>query len=257
VRTLSHALYWDTLDPYHYVRIAGRLDERTELLIVGGEDHKTGHDGDEGDARVNALEEWARRHFTVGARRYVWSGQVIEPADGVAFIGRSPGDEHVYTVTGDSGHGMTHGTLAALVIDALAHGRESAWADLYDPTRKPPLRAIKEYGRENLDVAARYADWLTGGEVASTDDIANGAGAIVRDGMHKLAAFRDADGALHVRNATCPHLGCIVQWNTLEATWDCPCHGSRFDAFGKLLNGPANVDLEMPPRAMRARRARQ
>ena len=239
---VPRALYWDTLDPYHYARIAGALTARTELLIVGGEDHKTGQ-ADDAELRVGALEQWARLHFPVQSRACVWSGQVMEPADGLAFIGKEPGEKHLYVVTGDSGNGMTHGTLAGILLNDLIAGRENPWSGLYDPLRKPPLRAIKEYGRENLNVAARYADWLTRGEVESTDAIVNESGAIVRQGLRKLAAFRDALGELHVCDATCPHLGCVVQWNHLEHSWDCPCHGSRFDPYGRVINGPANSDL--------------
>jgi Rieske Fe-S protein len=168
----------------------------------------------------------------------------MEPADGVAFIGRNPGDaDNVYIATGDSGMGMTHGTVAGLLLTQLIVGRPSPWAELYDPARKM-LRAPLEYARENLNVAAQYLeDYLGPGEVHSTDELAPGCGAILRRGLTKIAAYRDDDGALHEYSAVCPHLGCIVAFDAVEKTWDCPCHGSRFDHFGRVIVGPANRNL--------------
>jgi Rieske Fe-S protein len=120
-------------------------------------------------------------------------------------------------------------------------GKENPWAEIYDPKRKS-LGALKEMVRENLNVAVQYGDWITPGE-SSFDDIAHGEGRIVRMGTHKVAAYRDDKGLLHLRDATCTHLKCIVDWNSIEKSWDCPCHGSRFDAEGRVLNGPALADL--------------
>jgi glycine/D-amino acid oxidase-like deaminating enzyme/nitrite reductase/ring-hydroxylating ferredoxin subunit len=240
---LPHRLYWDTEDPYHYVRLAAQDNAANELLIVGGEDHKTGQDDDQA-ARWQALEQWARQHFPqVQTTALRWSGQIIEPADGVAYIGRNPGDKHVYIATGDSGNGMTHGTLAGILLNDLLAGRDNPWADLYSPQRKPPLGALTEYGRENLNVVAQYREWATPGDIESIENIPRGRGALLRAGLHKIAAFRDDDGKLHLHQATCPHLGCIVQWNAAESSWDCPCHGSRFDGCGRVLNGPAISNL--------------
>jgi glycine/D-amino acid oxidase-like deaminating enzyme/nitrite reductase/ring-hydroxylating ferredoxin subunit len=240
---LAPALYWDTHDPYHYLRVAADAATGTHCLIVGGEDHKTGQAGD-GEARLQRLEEWARARVpAAGACVCRWSGQVLEPADGLAFIGRNPGDENIYIATGDSGNGMTHGTIAGLLLVDLLTAKANPWAGLYDPARKPPLKALGEYGQENLNVAAQYTDWLTGSEVSDARAIPVGGGAIVRDGLHKLAMFRDGGGRLHACDATCPHLGCLVNWNPLEQSWDCPCHGSRFDALGGLLCGPATRGL--------------
>jgi Rieske Fe-S protein len=176
---------------------------------------------------------------------YRWSGQVMESADGIAFIGRNPGDpRNVFIATGDSGMGMTHGTIAGILITDLIMGRESSWAPLYDPSRKT-LRAFLKYAGENINVAAQYVEgYLTGGDVGSSEEIAQGEGAVIRRGIAKLAVYRDEQGTLHERSAVCPHLGCIVRWNSLEKTWDCPCHGSRFDRYGRVINGPANSHLE-------------
>jgi glycine/D-amino acid oxidase-like deaminating enzyme/nitrite reductase/ring-hydroxylating ferredoxin subunit len=240
--SVTKALYWDTADPYHYVRLHD--DGTGELLIVGGEDHKSGqaHDGNERFAR---LEQWTRERFPMaGEIALRWSGQVMETTDGVAFIGGNPGDAaNVYIATGDSGMGMTHGTIAGILLTDLIVRRASPWAPLYDPARKM-LRAPLEYAKENLNVAAQYVeDYLGSGDVDSADALAPGQGAIVRRGLAKIAAYRDYDGVLHERSAVCPHLGCIVAFDDVEKTWDCPCHGSRFDRYGRVIVGPANRDL--------------
>jgi glycine/D-amino acid oxidase-like deaminating enzyme/nitrite reductase/ring-hydroxylating ferredoxin subunit len=239
---VTTALYWDTGDPYHYIRLHP-LDATHDLLIVGGEDHKTGQ-ADDIEQRHPRLEQWTRERFpSVGEVAYVWAGQVMEPVDGLAFIGRNPLDrENVYTVTGDSGNGMTHGTIAGMLITDLILGRHNAWASLYDPGRVT-LRATGEFAKEAVNMAAQYADHLTGGDVGAVEQIAKDSGAVLRRGVLKVAVYRDAAGALHERSAICPHLGCVVAWNPAEKTWDCPCHGSRFDKFGTVINGPANVGL--------------
>jgi Rieske Fe-S protein len=179
----------------------------------------------------------------IEAVTYRWSGQVMEPVDGLAFIGPNPGDApNVYIATGDSGNGMTHGTLAGMLLADLIQGRENEWATLYDPARVT-LRAAKEFASENLNVAAQYADYATPGDVDSPDAIQPGEGAVIRRGLAKVAVYRDEAGALHERSAVCTHLGCVVAWNAGEKSWDCPCHGSRFDPFGRVVNGPAISDL--------------
>jgi glycine/D-amino acid oxidase-like deaminating enzyme/nitrite reductase/ring-hydroxylating ferredoxin subunit len=235
--SVPRALYWDAADPYHYVRLADTAEG--ELLIVGGEDHKTGHH-DDAEERWRCLEEWTRARFPLEAVLHRWSGQVLEPVDSLAFLGRDPaGLENVYVATGDSGHGMTHGTIAGLLITDLIAGRENAWATLYDPSRIT-VSAGREFLRENLNVAAQYADWVKAGDAAASGEVLPGDGAVLRRGLKLIAAFRDETGRLHERSATCPHLGCVVDWNRAEKTWDCPCHGSRFAAVdGRVLNGPA------------------
>ena len=240
---VPRGLYWDNLDPYHYVRLAS--DDAGEVLLVGGQDHKTGQ-ADDQEHRFALLVEWTRKHFPMATEiAYRWSGQVLEPVDGMAFIGRNPGDENIYIATGDSGNGMTHGTVAGILITDLVMGRDNMWTKLYDPSRKS-LRSAGEFLRENLNVAVQYVkDYVSPGEVQTPDEIRPGSGAVMRDGAKKIACYKDDTGAVHMRSAICTHLYCIVDWNDTEKTWDCPCHGSRFDAYGKVVNGPAIVDL--PP----------
>ncbi len=238
------ALYWDTEDPYHYIRVvAGAATGGADLLVVGGEDHKTGQADDTAE-RHGRLEAWARERFAmVEECEFVWGGQVMEPADGVAFIGINPLDaNNVYIATGDAGMGLTHGTIAGMLLSDLILGRANEWAKLYDPSRKP-VRAVGEYLKEAANMAAQYGDWLTGGDVDSAEAIAKDSGAVLRKGMTKVAVYRDDHGRLHELSAVCPHLGCIVQWNDAEKTWDCPCHGSRFQKNGTVIQGPANSNL--------------
>ena len=238
--SVPHVLLWDTPDPYHYVRMQRANDgNEGELLIVGGEDHKTGQARDF-YARFGKLEAWARECFPmIRDIPLRWSGQVMEPIDGLAFIGRNPGDDNVYIATGDSGNGLTHGTIAGMLLRDLITDTDNAYATLYDPSRKT-LNAATEFARENVNVAAQYADHATPGDVKSLDAIAPGSGAILRRGLKQIAAFRDESGTLHQDAAICTHLGCIVTWNSTEQSWDCPCHGSRFDRLdGAVLNGPA------------------
>jgi glycine/D-amino acid oxidase-like deaminating enzyme/nitrite reductase/ring-hydroxylating ferredoxin subunit len=242
-RGLPDALIWDTLDPYHYARLAGKSGpDGSDTLIVGGEDHKTGQEHD-GEERFGKLEAWAREHFpTAGEVTHKWAGQVLETLDGLAYIGRNPGDENVYVVTGDSGMGMTHGTIAALLVPELIAGNDHPWKDVFDPGRTP-VRAAGEFVSENANAAWQFTDYLTGSEVDSLEDIAPGTGAVVRMGLSKVAVYREENGDYHGCSAVCPHLGAIVHWNAAEKTWDCPAHGSRFDCHGKVKQGPANTDL--------------
>nr|WP_295382392.1 FAD-dependent oxidoreductase [Pseudoxanthomonas sp.] len=240
---LPDALYWDDGDPYHYVRlqVPGDASEPVQV-IVGGEDHKTGQDDD--PTAYARLQEWAKVRFPhIDRFTHAWSGQILEPVDGLAFIGRDPDNDNVYLVTGDSGNGITHGTLAGLLLTDLIQGRDNPWSALYDPGRKP-VRGAGEWLRENANAALQFRDWLRPGEVASADDIGRGSGAVLRRGLHRIAAYRAADGRLHTFNARCPHLGCVVRWSSEEKSWDCPCHGSRFDAAsGAILNGPTSEPL--------------
>jgi glycine/D-amino acid oxidase-like deaminating enzyme/nitrite reductase/ring-hydroxylating ferredoxin subunit len=239
--SIPPVLLWDTLDPYHYVRMQP-LSDRHDVLIVGGEDHRTGQAHDT-DVRFDSLEDWARNLFPfLGHVEFRWSGQVMEPVDAVAFIGRNPGSENVYIVTGDSGQGMTHGTIAGILIRDLIDGSPNEWIDLYDPSRKT-LKAAGEFARFNLNVAKQYLGYVTAGASRDGSTIPRGGGAVLRRGVQKVAAYCDESGEVHEFSAVCPHLGCIVDWNDTEKTWDCPCHGSRFSADGAVINGPANSGL--------------
>jgi glycine/D-amino acid oxidase-like deaminating enzyme/nitrite reductase/ring-hydroxylating ferredoxin subunit len=252
--SVTKALYWDTGDPYHYVRIESAaslrplpsspaVGEAEDILLIGGEDHKTGQEPDAA-SRFMRLKEWAVERFPMlQTIDFQWSGQILEPVDALAFIGSNPMDaNNVYIATGSSGNGMTYGAIAGILIRDLVLGRKNPWAALYDPSRIT-LGAVKEFAKENLNTATKYGDWLTPGDVDSVSEIAPGSGAITRRGLKKIAVYRDPSGCIHECSASCSHLGGVVAWNSAESSWDCPCHGSRFDPFGKVINGPAVQDL--------------
>ena len=254
--SVPQGLYWDTPDPYHYIRIQHAEDKSGheldyDILIVGGEDHKTGQAADT-EERFVRLEQWTRERFPMVERLdYRWSGQVIEPVDYMAYIGKNPGgDEHIWIATGDSGNGMTHGTIAGIILNELVQGRKHQWAQLYDPSRIR-LRATPEFVKENVNVAEQYKDWFTGSDAGDVAAIKPGGGAVIGRGRGKIAVYRDEGGDIHQLSAVCTHLYCIVHWNDTERTWDCPCHGSRFDPYGKVVNGPAIVGLSPASREPR------
>ena len=238
------AIVWDTEDPYHYVRFQpGKPGDAFDVAIVGGADHKTGQADDQAD-RWRDLESWTRERYPkAGAVRHHWSGQVFETADGLALIGLAPWNgPNVYVVTGDSGMGMTHGTIAGRLLTDLIAGRPSEAAALYSPSRSMP-GALKTLIAENVNLAAQYADWLRGGDVKNADEIPPGQGAVMQRGLTKLAVSKSADGVVTTVSAVCPHMGCVVRWNPGETTWDCPCHGSRFATDGTCLHGPSVSNL--------------
>ncbi|HEY8580734.1 MAG TPA: FAD-dependent oxidoreductase [Beijerinckiaceae bacterium] len=235
------ALYWDTEDPYHYVRFQPRA-EGGWWLISGGEDHKSGGPT-EWETRFQRLEAWTRARFPgMGEPAHRWSGQVMEPVDAAPFIGLNPGNKAVYVSTADSGEGITTGVVAGMLLGDLVLGKPNGWARTYAPNRKT-LRAVGQYISENATVAANITEHVRGGDVGAFDAIAPGQGAVVRQGLKKVAAYRDPAGALHLRSAVCTHASCIVHWNDFETCWDCPCHGSQFSVDGRVLNGPATMPL--------------
>lgn len=242
--SVPKGLYWDTANPYHYIRIQNHLtDPNLYWLLVGGEDHRTGQD-QAIEAKYNHLEEWARMRLpTMGKIEYRWSGQIYEPIDSLAFIGRNPGDTNIYIATGDSGNGITHGTIAGLLLPDLIMNKDNSWKSLYDPSRKT-LTAFSKFVHNSLNVSMQYGDWLTPGEIKEIDLLLPDEGKIMREGIKKIAVYKDRQNTIHVSSAFCPHLGGCIRWNHGEKSWDCPCHGSRFNGCGKVINGPAISDLK-------------
>lgn len=237
----SNHLFWDTEDPYHYIRRED-IDGET-YLIVGGEDHKTGQDGHT-ETHFRALEEWCRKRFEFDQVDFRWSGQIIHPVDGLPYIGRNSMSDNVFVATGYSGTGMTFGTVAGMLLSDLILGQKNPWEALFDATRVKPWAAALSYVSENVDFPTHLiSDRLTPGQEPKLDSLKENEGALIRVGAKKVAAYRDPEGQMHLLSPVCPHLGCYVHWNEAEKSWDCPCHGSRFDPVGKLLNGPAVTDL--------------
>ncbi len=254
-QALPSALWWDTGDeevntdipPYHYVR-CHPYNQEYDLLICGGEDHPTGLTEDlhiPEEHRYTLLEEWARTHFPILNTVYRWSGQVMEPMDSLAYIGRNPFDsDNIYIVTGDSGNGMTHGTIAGLLITDLIAGRQNSWEKIYSPWRLK-LKASGTFFKEFFGGLLAYLKQKPGDKDKITlDSLNRGEGKITEIRGEQLGIYRDEDLRLHIVSTECTHLKCTVSWNNDEKTWDCPCHGSRFTYDGKVINGPANTDLK-------------
>jgi glycine/D-amino acid oxidase-like deaminating enzyme/nitrite reductase/ring-hydroxylating ferredoxin subunit len=235
--SLPDALYWDTEEPYHYVRLQPGSRGK-DLVLVGGEDHKSGEAND-ADRRFERLEQWVRALIPqLGDVTHRWSGQVLDTIDYAGFIGRDPSSKYIYVATGDSGQGLTHGVMGAMLNTSLILEGKSSWAEVYAPGRTP-IRAAKNFVTENITALKNLAEYLAPGEVASVNALKPGDGGIVRQGLKKIAAYRDRDGGLHLRSAACTHLGCHLHWNSFETCWDCPCHGSMFDVDGQPINAPA------------------
>jgi glycine/D-amino acid oxidase-like deaminating enzyme/Rieske Fe-S protein len=241
--TVAKGLYWDTLDPYHYIRLQPGIGAQ-DILIVGGEDHKTGQD-ENPELRFNKLEAWTRARFPMATElAYHWSGQIMEPIDCLGFLGHNPLDrDNVYIITGDSGNGMTHTTIGAMLITDQIMGRENPWEEIYSPSRFP-LRATPEFIKENANVAFQYKDWLSIKFKPDLDTLPFGEGIVFRDGLNLIAAYKDNQGHIEFMSAACTHLKGVVSWNAVENSWDCPCHGSRFDCHGDVIEGPAFKNLK-------------
>lgn len=238
-------LYWDMMSPYHYVRVEpDPKDENGDILIVGGEDHKTGQDHHP-QIRFTFLEEWTRSKFPfVKEIAYRWSGQVMQSIDGLAYLGHNPADRNnVYVITGDTGNGMTNATIGAMLVTDQIMERKNQWEDVYNPSRLS-LRALADFVKENSNVAIQYTDWFSAKPTPNIKNLPYEEGVVFRSGIKMIAAYKDETGHIELMSAACPHLGGVVSWNHVEKSWDCPCHGSRFDCHGKVLEGPATTDLE-------------
>ena len=237
--SVDDALWWDTADPYHYLRVEPRRDY--DLVIYGGEDHKTGQEADT-PACYRRVEEHLLKIVPGAVVTDRWSGQVIETPDGLPYIGQTA--EHQYAATGYAGNGLTFGTLSAMLMSDAILQQSNPWAELFDPARKALTRGLWDYVKENVDYPYyMIRDRFAGAEGRSLRAVKRGQGKIVEHKGAKVAAYRDPAGAIILRSATCTHMGCTVGWNPAEHTWDCPCHGSRFTPAGEVISGPAEAPL--------------
>jgi Rieske Fe-S protein len=233
------ALMWDTASPYHYYRLSP--DRDADVVVYGGCDHKTG----QGDP-VKAFEELEgdlSRLLGKADVTHHWSGQVIETLDGLPYIGFQADGE--FAATGYAGNGLTFGTLAAIMARDAWQGIKNPWAVLLDPMRKPSLSQAFDYLSENADYPYyKMRDLIVGPEAKSLRGIGPGGGKVVTYRNQAVAAYRNERGTLVLKSANCTHMGCLVAWNNAEHTWDCPCHGSRFDTSGAVIAGPAESPLD-------------
>ena len=238
--SVPEALFWDTSDPYYYLRIDRRRD--FDYAIFGGEDHKTGQDQDT-EAAYARLEETLRTILPRADVQHRWSGQVVETNDGLPYMGETA--ERQFAATGYSGNGMTFGTLGGMLARDTVLGRKNPWRELFDVNRKKLKGGTWDYIKENFDYPYYMVrDRLTASEGKSLRSLKRGEGKILKVDGKRVAAHRDDIGRVTQLSPVCTHMGCIVHWNQAESTWDCPCHGSRFHATGEVLAGPAESPLE-------------
>lgn len=237
--TVMDALWWDTSEPYYYLRVDPHRD--ADVLIFGGEDHKTGQQADT-VACYRRVESRLRLFVPRVEVTHHWSGQVIETPDGLPYIGQTA--DHQYAATGYGGNGLTFGTLAGIIISDAILERSNPWAELFDPGRKALTRGLWDYVKENVDYPYyMIRDRFAGAEGKSLRAVQRGQGKVIERNGAKVAAYRDEAGVMTLRSATCTHMGCVVGWNAAERTWDCPCHGSRFTPTGDVISGPAETPL--------------
>jgi glycine/D-amino acid oxidase-like deaminating enzyme/nitrite reductase/ring-hydroxylating ferredoxin subunit len=236
-----NGLIYDMQEPYHYFRT--HEIEGINYLIAGGHDHKTGH-SDEHES-LQDLETYLRSYYDIESIDYQWSSQYYIPADGLPYIGSLPGsNEHVYVATGFNGNGMMLGTLSALVISDAILGKESPYSDLFDPSRIKPIASATDVITENLDVAYHFiADRFGFENDEKLQTLPVNKGCLVTHEGQKVAAYKNPQGNLQFLSPVCTHAKCIVNWNDFEKTWDCPCHGGRFDPNGNVLTGPPRKPL--------------
>jgi nitrite reductase/ring-hydroxylating ferredoxin subunit len=234
-------LFWDTDEPYHYIRTAQTA--QGSLVIIGGEDHRTGTDADV--EACEGIQRYARERFAGFEVRQRWSGQIMEPVDGLPYIGRRDAGSRVLLGTGYAGNGLTFGTVAARLLTDLVRGVDNPHADVFAPNRIMGARQWAKYAAQNLPAAwTLMSDLFPHPRAAALHELHPGEGRVMTMNGARVAAARDADGTLHLVSPTCTHMGCDVAWNALEQTWDCPCHGSRYDVDGQVLHGPATLPLQ-------------
>jgi len=237
------ALIYDMKDPYHYIRT--QVIDGKKHLIVGGEDHKTGHETNTQNC-FSRLESYARKHFQILKVTHQWSSQYFEPADGLAYIGHLPGTEDsVFVATGYGGNGMVYSGIAAIVLTDLIVNGKNKFEELLDPNRIKMVAGFKNFAREAADVVQKLiATAVPPESLRELAGIAPGEAKLVKYEGSRLAVFKDESGNIHAVNPACTHIKCEVAWNDTEKSWDCPCHGSRFDIDGNVLTAPARKNLE-------------
>lgn len=234
-------IYWDTFDPYFYTRTY--FVNGQKYLVLGGADHKTGKNT--GMDPFDTLESYLRLRYSVDSIDFRWSNQYYEPADGLPYIGRnSKGNE--YIATGYSGDGLTNGTIAGYIISQEILGLEKKlWNGIFDSKRFNVLASAGKFIKENADVAKHYImDRFNTQNRDVVDNLSLGEGTVIEENDEKIAVSVDNQGNFNYVKANCTHLNCLVAWNPIEKTWDCPCHGSRFKSDGNIITGPAVRNLE-------------
>jgi glycine/D-amino acid oxidase-like deaminating enzyme/nitrite reductase/ring-hydroxylating ferredoxin subunit len=236
------ALIYDTQEPYHYIR--SHTIDGQELLIAGGLDHKTAHE--DAEKAFADLEKYIRKYYNVSSVKYKWSSQYYIPVDGLPYVGQLPmAADGIYCATGFNGNGMMLGSVSARIMADLVLGKQNPFADLFSTSRLKPIDGFTEFIKENADVAYHFvADRIGIKETDTLKRLQPGTGKVVEVDGEMIAAYRDDKGEIHALSPVCTHAKCIVNFNSEEKSWDCPCHGARYDIDGKVLTGPATKNLE-------------
>ena len=233
-------------EPFHSVR--RHPMESGEIVLVGGQVHRTGHVCNTAGL-YKRLENFARDHFDVSSIEYRWSTQDNVTVDGVPFIGNpSPMHGNFSIITGFAGWGMAHSMVAAMIVSDGILGRRNEWQDLYSPFRFRPGSTLSMM-EQNLHVAGTFLkDRLaTTPQAIDAEALGPGQGGVFASDHDRAGIARDRTGTLHAVSPVCTHMGCLLRWNNAEESWDCPCHGSRFDSDGGVIHAPAKKDLEKKP----------
>ncbi|KAA9034544.1 FAD-dependent oxidoreductase [Ginsengibacter hankyongi] len=236
-------LAYDMYDPYHYYRTQEVDGEK--YLIAGGEDHKTGH-VENTNMCFTKLESYLRGYFNIESIPFKWSSQYYQPVDGLPYIGHLPGNpSNVYVATGYGGNGITYSHVAARVLTDILVKGSSEYEKLFSPARVKPMAGFEDFIKESADVVAKLIGGLfPSPKMEELADMAHGEAKVVKYQGQSIALFKDEGGKVHAVNPACTHIDCQVSWNNAERSWDCPCHGSRFNGDGKMLTAPARKDLE-------------
>lgn len=218
-------------------------DSGEQFLLIGGESHKVGQ-GEETIFHYEALQEFAKETFNVNHCLYRWSAQDLVTLDDIPYIGPiTEGKENILVATGYRKWGMTTSTVAAQIMADIVTKSENDYKNIFSPARKISNQAIKNFVKYNADVAKH----LIKGKmeyVKSHKDLPKDSAALIRINGKRSGVYRDPNDKLHAVDTTCTHLGCEVNWNDGERTWDCPCHGSRFSYTGEVIEGPAKKPLK-------------
>lgn len=235
-------MYISAEDPSKSLRYQNT--ENGELIIIGGEHHKAGQSNEEEILHYENLVHFAHETFTVEDIPYRWSTQDCMTMDDVPFIGQfAQNTPNLYVATGYRKWGMTNSTVSGMLLrDLIVHGN-SPYEQVYNPSRHAVMASVKKFTKENLKVAMELLKGKLAPLPTETDNIKTGEAKVISANGHRTGAYRDEQGSLHLVNTTCPHMGCEVNWNSAEKTWDCPCHGSRFTYEGEIVEGPAVMPL--------------
>ena len=209
-----------------------------ELLILGATAKRTGSNEDGGE--YSRLREFAHKLYPNAVEKYNWSAQDCVPQDGIPYIGHYSKDlENIYVATGFNKWGMTTSMVSAIIISNMINGVEDEFHSIFSPERFDFTASIKNIMKDGKETVYNFISERVHIPLEKLEDIRNGEGKIVIHNEEKIGVYKDNLGKIYKVNTKCPHLGCELNWNSDDLSWDCPCHGSRFDYKGKLIDSPS------------------